>query len=391
MQTIRTDIAVVGLGAMGSATLYQLARRGTDVVGIDRFLPPHDRGSSHGETRITRQAVGEGAAYAPFVLASQRIWRELEEASGHELFNPCGGLIIAPRDANASHHGKADFFATTMATAERFGIAHQLLERDEVMSRFPQFAGMTEDQSAYYEPGAGYLHPERCIDVQLGQAHHHGARILTGSAVKAIENSAYGVRLTLGDSCIDARQVVVAAGAWSGELLGAPFAHLLTVRRQVLHWFALEPHAHFPHPSPVHIWMHGSGDSDYFYGFPPLPGAHDIKVATEQYHSAIHAEALERQVTPHESEMMFERHLRGRMAGVTSRVVDAKACLYTVTPDHGFICDTHPEMPGVFVVSACSGHGFKHSAAIGQAVAERLLAQPSDFDLSPFALSRFRV
>lgn len=390
METLTTDIAVIGLGAMGSATLYQLARQGMDAIGIDRFAPPHERGSSHGETRITRQAVGEGAAYVPLVKASHRIWRELEAASGETLLEACGALIIAPAYGESSHHGKADFFETTVATAAQFDIAHECLTRDQVAERFPAFTGMGTHEAAYFEQGGGYLHPERCIRVQLEQAERLGARVMTGQRVTGIDSNAEGVEIVIeGELRVQARRVVIAAGAWAGELLGAPFNRLLTVRRQVLHWFQLDTLDAYTYPTPICIWMHGSGDSDYFYAFPPLPDNTTLKVASEQYRTTTRADALEREVAQEESTAMYRDHIAGRIHGASPHVDDAKACLYTLTPDLGFILDEHPSMPGVFVIAACSGHGFKHSAGIGQAVAEHVTSMPSDFDLTPFSLARF--
>ena len=148
-----TDIAVIGLGAMGAAALYQLARRGVRATGIDRFAPPHSLGSSHGETRITRQAVGEGAAYAPLVLRSHEIWRELEAATGASLLVACGGVMIGPMHRASSHHGKPDFLRTTTAVAHQFAIPHEVLTRDDLTSRFPQFTNLAPDDVGYYEPG----------------------------------------------------------------------------------------------------------------------------------------------------------------------------------------------------------------------------------------------
>ncbi|QIB36264.1 N-methyl-L-tryptophan oxidase [Ancylobacter pratisalsi] len=386
----RTQLAVVGLGAMGMATLYQLARRGIDVIGIDRFEPPHELGSSHGETRITRQAVGEGRDYVPFVLASHSIWRELEAASGETLLEECGALVIAPGSGVSSHHGKPDFAARSIEMARAFGIAHEVLDGAEARRRFPQLEGISSDDKIYYEPGGGYVRPERCIAVQRDQAQALGARLRLGAEVTSIRQEGDGVHISVGGDEIVADQVVVAAGAWTAPLLGPPFDRLLTVSRQVLHWFRLEDPV--PHTgAPVFIWMHGAGDEDYFYGFPPLPGDDRFKVASEQYRATTTAETLDREVSPAESAEMWQAHVAGRVAGVTAEVAQAAACLYTVTPDNGFIIDRHPQQDRVMVVSACSGHGFKHSAGIGQAVAEAVLGLPSTFDLAPFSLTRFQV
>src|SRR5262245_10292303 len=167
------DVVVVGLGAMGSAALYQLARRSVRVIGIDRFEPPHDHGSSHGESRITRQAIGEGAEYVPFALRSHEIWRELEAQTGRSLLAPVGGLIIGRR-TDQGIHGHANFIGNTIAAATRFGIEHEVLTAGEVAKRFPQFR-LDGDETCYYEPGAGFLRPEACIAAQLDQARALGA------------------------------------------------------------------------------------------------------------------------------------------------------------------------------------------------------------------------
>jgi sarcosine oxidase len=386
--TEQADFVVVGLGAMGSAVLYQLARRGANVIGIDRFVPPHQMGSSHGETRITRQAVGEGGAYAPLVLNSHRIWRELEADTGAKLLNDCGVLVMAPGFGPTSHHGKPDFVARSIEVARDFGIVHEVFDGAEVARRFPQFLGLVGSEKAYYEPGGGYAFPERCIAAQLRRASQLGARIRTGVEVRSIDQSGI-VRIETSDGTIEAGQVVVSAGSWTAPLLGAPFERLLTVNRQVLHWYDLDDLSAYGPDAPAFIWMHGATDVDYLYGFPPLPGDRRIKVATEQYETRTTADSINREVDPAESAEMYRKHVQGRLAGANPRVAHTAACLYTVTPDRGFIIDRHPRHDRVFVISACSGHGFKHSAGIGDAVAERLTGGRNQVDLAPFSIARF--
>jgi sarcosine oxidase len=385
----RFEIAVVGLGAMGSAALYQLGLRGAKAVGLDRFAPPHSSGSSHGESRITRQAVGEGRDYVPFVLASHRIWRSLEAETGETLLTACGALVMGPGSGVSSHHGKPDFVGRSIDAARAFAIPHEVLDGREVARRFPQFRHLGGDEKAYYEPGGGYVRPERCIAAQLHRAGALGAEIRTGTTVRSIRQEPGGVRIETDRGLVQADQVVVAAGAWTAPLLGAPFTDLLTVNRQLLHWYALDDASAYGPDAPVFIWMHGSGDTDYLYGFPPLPGEAEVKVATEQYATSTQAEALDRVVSPAESAAMHRHHVAGRLAGASARVTRAAACLYTVTPDRGFIIDRHPRMDRVLVVSACSGHGFKHSAGIGEAVAEEMLQGGGRIALAPYALARF--
>ncbi|UWU73836.1 N-methyl-L-tryptophan oxidase [Bradyrhizobium huanghuaihaiense] len=384
----QADFVVVGLGAMGSAILYQLAKRGVHAIGIDRFVPPHRMGSSHGETRITRQAVGEDGVYAPLVLNSHRIWRELEADTGEKLLHDCGVLVMGPGTGPTSHHGKPDFVARSVEVARDFGIQHEILDGTEVARRFPQFLGLAGNERAYYEPGGGYVFPERCISAQLSRAAQLGAQIRTGVKVLSVDQNGI-VRVETSSGTIEAQQAVVTAGGWTAPLLGAPFDRLLTVNRQVLHWYELDDAAAYGPDAPVFIWMHGATDVDYLYGFPPLPGDRCIKVATEQYETRTTADTINREVDPAESAEMYHRHVQGRMAGATPRVAQAAACLYTVTPDRGFIIDHHPRHDRIFVVSACSGHGFKHSAGIGAVVAERLTGGRNHIDLTSFAIARF--
>jgi sarcosine oxidase len=381
------DVAVVGLGAMGSAVLYQLAKRGVRAIGLDRHAPPHALGSSHGETRITRQAVGEGKAYVPFVLAAHRIWRELEAQTGEALLTACGTLLIQP-EGQASHLGMSDFVGRSIRSAQAFGIPHEALDGAEVARRFPQFLGLTGREVAAFEPGGGFLAPERCIAAQLRQAAALGADVRTGEAVLDLAQDGAGVRIETAAGTVRADRAVVAAGAWTPSLLGAPFDRLLTVNRQVLHWFALDDARAYA-GAPVFIWMQGTEDDAYFYGFPPQGSPPRLKVAKEYASPPSAPDAIDRRPRPEESDAMYRRHVEGRLAGARSGAVEAAVCLYTLTPDRHFILDRHPGADRVFVVSACSGHGFKHSAGIGEAVAEVVTTGTSSVDLVPFALARF--
>ncbi len=385
----RADFLVIGLGAMGSAALYQLAKRGASVIGLDRFAPPHTMGSSHGETRITRQAIGEGRDYVPFVLESHRIWRDLEAETGESLLRACGALVMAPGSGTNSHHGKPDFVRNSIAAARDFAIPHEVLDGREVARRFPHFLGLDGSEIAYYEPGGGYVRPEACIAAQLTRAADLGATIRTGLEVLSIAQDGEGVRVETSAGPVLAGAAVVSAGAWTAPLLGAPFDRLLGVKRQTLHWYALDETKAYGPDAPVYIWMHGTSDTDYFYGFPPQAGEASVKVATEQYADGTTADSADRTVHPWESAEMYRRHVAGRLAGASPLVVRAAACLYTVTPDRGFIIDRHPDQSRVLVVSACSGHGFKHSAGIGAAAAEVMTEGRSRIDLRPFALNRF--
>jgi sarcosine oxidase len=309
----QADFLVIGLGAMGSAALYQLAKRGAKVIGIDRFAPPHAKGSSHGETRITRKAVGEGRDYVPLVTETHRIWRELEAETGDQLLNACGVLVMAPGVGESSHHGKPDFVARSAELARTFNIPHEMLDGSEVSRRFPQFLNLEGNEKVYYEPGGGYVFPERCIKAQLTRAEQLGAVIRTGIEALSIIQEGDGVRVETSAGTFNASNVMASAGGWSGPLLGKPLDRLLTVNRQVLHWFELEDTSAYRADAPVFIWMHGAREVDYLYGFPPLPGDRRIKVATEQYENSGTADTLNRTVDSDESAEMYRRHVAGRL------------------------------------------------------------------------------
>jgi sarcosine oxidase len=279
------DVSVVGLGAAGSSVLYQLARRGADVVGFDRFVPPHSHGSSHGQTRITRQAIGEGEVYVPLVLRSNAIWEELEASTGERLLERCGFIYITRDDAGTSHHGKKAFLERTRRAAERFDIAHEILDAVAIRSRFPQFTGFVGDERAYFERGGGFLRPELCVATQIAQARALGAHTMLDCNVARIDRYGVDVRLSTATDVFRARSLVLAMGSWLPRHVPGKVARRITVQRQVLHWFdVLDAAAYEKGATPVFIWTHGLGDRDQFYGFPPCEGK--VKVARENYAGA---------------------------------------------------------------------------------------------------------
>ncbi len=385
------DVIVVGLGAVGSAALYQLARAGISAIGIDRWEPPHAMGSSHGETRITRQAIGEGEAYVPLVLRSHEIWRELEKETGQRLLEACGVLIIGAEGGAALHHNRSGFVLNTVAAAQAHGIAHEVLSIEETRHRFPQFQ-LSGDELIYFEPGGGFVYPERCIAAQLAVASRLGARMVTGAAVTAITETSGGVAVTAGGTTYHAGRVILAAGAWTPGLAASPSLAPLALRRQVLHWFAPDRPQDFAVGAfPAFIWLHGNHAEDSFYGF-PLPddlGHSLVKVADENQSRAIpDPDLLDREVGPDEAAEMHRDHLAGRLPGLSLPPVRSAACLYTCAPDADFVIGPLDGAQRITVISACSGHGFKHSAAVGEH-AVRLIVEGAAAAIPVFDPRRF--
>ena len=384
------DTIVVGLGAMGSAALYHLARKRGRVLGIDRFSPPHALGSSHGDTRVTRLAIGEGGHYTPLALRSHALWRELEAESGDDLLTTNGGLIISSAEAT-SHTHVEHFFANTLAAARRYGIAHELLDAAEIRRRFPQFK-VSDAEQGYLERDAGFVRPERCVAAHLRQAELRGATLHRDETVVGFHGTASGVTVTTDRGVYAAATLIVAAGAWLPGLLGRELARPFTVYRQTLFWFEIEgPGSRFAvERCPIFIWEL-KGRQQGVYGFPAVDGERGgVKIATEQFAEATDPDAVRRIVTDEEIRAMYADYVVPYISGVGSQCLKAATCLYTVTPDFGFVIDRHPAAERVLLVSPCSGHGFKHSPAIGEALAEIATGSAPCVDLTPFALSRFQ-
>jgi sarcosine oxidase len=382
------DVIIVGLGAMGAATTYQLAKRGVKVLGIDQFTPPHTLGSSHGDTRITRLACGEGEDYTPFARRSNEIWRELERVTGATLLTQNGLLVISGRGERAATHGNANFLQTTIDAAKRHQVPHELLSDSDIRGRFPTF-NIADGDRGYFEPSGGFLHPEACIAAQLGEAGKVGATLRTGETVQGFDDSGSNVTVTTTRDQYRADNLVLSAGAWLPKFIGAPLASNFTIRRQVLAWFRIDRNepldSYRPEAFPGFIWQLPRKQT--IYGFPWVGGEPSIKIATEQYDETTTADTVNRNASTNEIRELYETYVADFFPGVTGECVKSAVCMYTCVDNARFVIDTLPGHPRVIVVSPCSGHGFKHSAAIGEAVAGLVTGKPiADLPLGRFAM-----
>ena len=375
------DVIVVGLGAMGASSLRALARAGASVLGLDARTPPHAFGSTHGESRVTRVAVGEGDVYVPLARRSHEVWRELETGGAPALLEPCGMLTIDTAPRGGALHGVSGFFDQVLAIAERYGVPHQRLDGVEIRRRFPALAAPDEARG-YFEPGAGFVRVEAALSALLADARAQRATTLFGERYLGHRADGDGVEVITDAGRHRAGMVVLAAGPWMPGLVPIPGLRLL---RQVLHWFAAEPPEAFtPAVLPVFLWLHGPGSEDVFYGFPELAPGAGVKVATEQFGEAcLDPDRVERGVG--EAEVAeFARRLRGRVLGLT-RPLRSVVCLYTQAADGHFIIDRGPSDERAIVISACSGHGFKHAPAVGEIVARMALEGadgPAEFSIA---------
>jgi len=377
------DVAVIGLGALGSSSLWQLSKTGKRVLGIDQFSPPHTMGSSHGETRITRLAVGEGMDFVPIVMRSHEIWKEIEAITGQEIMTTTGGLLFDSGGKSWSKHGSEGFFKRTVKFAQEGNIPYEVFDSNELNRRFSEF-NLEESGSVYYEPSAGFLRPELAISTQIQLAEQNNAVIKTHTQVLGITPlEGGGIKIITNQGIYEAGRAVICAGAWVKDFLSPLEKSHFKICRQILHWMPKEGNAFSLGKMPVYMWGFGEGAEDFIYGFPSLDGQ-SVKMASESFIERNHPDTLSREVSLEEENAFLKEKISNRFNHLKKEVIQSKVCIYTVTPDSYFVVDDMPDFPEVLVASACSGHGFKHSAGLGEAIAERLLEREARFSLNPF-------
>jgi len=351
------DAVVLGVGGVGSAALYQLASRGLKVLGVDRFLPGHDRGSSHGQTRLIRQAYHEHPAYVPLVQRAYALWRDLEQQSGRELYRPVGILEAGPPDGQV--------VPGVLASARQHRLEVEQLDAGELARRFPGF-GIPPDFAAVFEANAGYLRVEDCVRTHVDQALFSGANLRIGAAVRSWKVQGDAIRLQFDDGQIDAARLIVTAGAWARELL-TEIRVLLEVVRKPLYWFDA-PEAIYGerHGGSGFIFETGEGN---FYGFPYVAGQ-GLKCAEHTGGERV-VDPLMVDRQPIAAETARVRQFVARwLPRASTEPINFAVCLYTLSPDRNFIVDRHPEHPQVCFAAGLSGHGFKFASVLGEVLAD---------------------
>jgi sarcosine oxidase len=367
------DIVVVGLGIIGSAAVYHLARRGVRVAGIERFQPAHDRGSSHGETRIIRLGYFEHPSYVPLLRRAYQLWRELEGAATRRLLHVTGIVEIGPPGGIV--------VSGTLAAARIHGLPHDVLDARETMRRFPGFR-LPQDYVGVLQENGGFLAAEAAIQTHLALAQAAGAELRAHEAVRRLEPHGSGVRIATERSLIDAGAAIVSAGPWTKTLL-PDLPVPLRVTRQVMAWFTpIDPAAFARFPVFLLESPHG-----IHYGFPPLTAG--MKVA-KHYHAdeMVEPDASPRAVSAGD-EALIRAALAAHLPAANGPLLAAKTCLYTMTPDGHFVIDRLPGCPNIFVASPCSGHGFKFAGVVGEILADLATTGATSYDISRFRLARF--
>jgi sarcosine oxidase len=370
------DFAVIGLGVMGSAALATLARRGLRVAGIDGFAPGHDRGSSHGATRVIRLGYFEHPSYVPLVRSAYPLWRELEAWSGEPLLTVTGIVEIgAPGSA---------LVAGTLQSARQHGLPHEILDAATVMKRFPPFR-VPDDFTGVFQPDGGVLRAEPAVAAFQAVARDAGADLRFAERTLAVTADGDAVRVTTQRGELRAGGAIVAAGPWLPSLL-PHLAVPVRMTRQVLAWFAPVRRARqfAARCFPVFLLHNSNG---VFYGFPA--DATGVKVAKHHHlDEAVDPDHCDRSVSTAD-EAVIRAMLKAHLPDADGALRAARTCLYTMTPDGDFILDRLPESPRIIVASPCSGHGFKFAPVIGEILADLAVTGRTDYDISRFSLKRF--
>ena len=378
------NVIVIGLGAMGSAAAQHLAERGCRVVGFDQFAPPHSHGSSHGLTRIFRQAYFEDHRYVPLLMRSFELWEKLERDSGESLLHLPGALVIGPQDGQ--------LVKRSAESALAFGLAHELLDAAELKRRYPVFT-VDSDTIALLETNAGYLRPEACIEQQLRLAARAGAELHTNERVISWHADDHGSTVTVrtDSGTYIADHLAITAGPWAPQLL-ADHGLPLRVTRQVLCWFEpTESMDSFREDRfPVYL-IEAEGGNPLIYGFPLTgPAQEGLKVALHGVEEVCTPDTVCRDIRPAD-ESAIRKRLSHTLPSLAGRLLHAETCLYTMTPDENFMIGPHPQHPAVTVAAGFSGHGFKFAQVVGEILADIVLDQTPRSNLDLFSMERFTM
>ena len=371
------DVIVVGVGSMGSAACYHLARRGVRVLGLERFDIPTAMGSANGHSRMIRLAYFEHADYVPLLRRSYELWDELSAALGRPVIHVTGGLMLGPPGA--------EVLEGSLRSAIEHGLPHELMDAAEARRRFPQFH-VPDDYRVLHDHRAGLVLSERAVAGHAELAMRLGAELHGREAVTSWAADGGGVVVTTDRGTYAAATVIFCGGAWTDRLvgdLGVP----LTVTRQPLVWvWPRRPELFELGRMPVWIMEHRDGSNHY--GFPMLADAPGVKVATHVRGAAVDAETLDRGARPSD-EAAVRPVLRDHLPDADGPVLSVRVCMYTNTPDLHFIVDRHPRHANVVLACGFSGHGFKCASGIGQVLAELAIDGRTTLPVAFLGLGRF--
>jgi sarcosine oxidase len=368
-------VAVIGVGGTGSAACRHLAKAGHTVVGYEQFALGHSRGSSHGESRIIRYAYPD-RLYTEMMGDAYPLWADLEEEAGEELFVRCGGLQIGP----PGHPRLVEM----RKSLEAVGLPYEQLGPEATRERFPAFR-LTPDEAGLYQKDSGFLRASRCVLANARLGRRHGAEIREGATVSGIEARGERAVVRTADGAEEVFDgVIVTAGAWMGKLFSRFGLPLSAERRQVVYLDIARQPEHFG-PAVFPVWMDATAR---YYGFPSDGRTPGVKLASHLLGSVVDPDTDQR--IPEQDAVREAAALAShRFPDLSGNATYTQVCLYTTTPDEDFILDRVPGLPNVYLVSGCSGHGFKFTVLLGQIAAGAVTGHPYPRDLTRFSLTRF--
>ena len=370
------DVAVIGLGAMGSATLYAAARRGLRVFGVDRYEPGHRRGSSFGESRLIRLAYFEDPSYVPLVREAYQRWRDLEAATGEKVLT-ITGLI------EAGFPGSPLVMNSWRSSTEH-NLRSERLSAGDANARYPAFK-LPADWDVIYQRDAGALMPEKAIRLFVAGAKDSGAKVRLNTRVVSVEPLGEGVLVVLeGGERVQAGAAVVAAGAWIADLLPDVGANLRLTRQPLLWFQPLDSALTNPGRMPAFLFQ---TRADVIYGLPNLCGT-GVKAASHLGGGDLcSAEEARGEVSQAEAEYLRAELLR-YVPAAAGALVNSSVCVYTRSPDEHFVVGLHPEAPQIVIASPCSGHGFKFASVMGEVLADLAIDRMTDRPIGLFNVER---
>ena len=376
--TAQYDVAIVGLGAMGSAAAAFLAARGVKVIGIDAYHPAHALGSSHGDSRLIRLGYFEDPSYVPLLQRAYQNWRALEARLRENVLEITGVLQIGLPDSK--------IVSGTRASCAMHGLAHEVLDRDETARRFPVFQ-LDQGEIAIFDPQGGYLRPEAAVTGYLKLASNDGAVLHFGERVTSIDHDDAGVTIRSGEGTYRSRKVIVATGSWISELVPELREHAVPIR-QVVAWY--QPRDSFvTQPRRMPCFLRDEGDEGSYFGFPAI-GRDGVKVGRHaHFREAIDPNQPNPPVNDKDTSLL-DGFIGKRLPAAAGLRANATTCRYTILPSEDFLLDLAPTSSKIVVASPCSGHGFKFTSVVGEILADLALDGGSKLPIGAFSFDAMR-
>jgi sarcosine oxidase len=371
------DVAVLGVGGIGSAACYHLARTGLRVVGIEQFSIPHSRGSSHGVTRILREGLHENETYVPLVRRALELWRELEKTSGTQLFYQTGSLDIGLPGSS--------IVVGSLNSCQRWSIPHETFAASELRRRYPVLR-IYDEMVAVFQPNSGFVLAEGSITAHVNGACDHGAEIHGHEKMIGWEANGDGYAIQTSHDRYEVGQIVFTVGAWASKVGGLSVQ--VRPERAVLGWFQPKENAARFGVGSLPVWIIDSPDGGHFYGLPVfgIPGFKLGRLSRNLDEVDPDLPLLE---PDSRDEQDLRQFLEKHFPDANGSLLSMQTAFFEHSPDRHFIIGELPDFPGAWVIAGLSGHGFKYASALGELAKDLLVQRKSGYDLSPFRLDRF--